>query len=208
MSSDDPTDPDLAALVGSRICHDLASPVGAALTGLEFLDEMGAGGGETALLRESLAGARATLDVLRLAFGRQGRGEAFDAGTLGDLIRAHLAARPRLRLDWALAGPMPRAQAQRIALAVLCTVHALPRGGTLAVGRGPVRGVRLTATGTITADPALWDGLAGRAPLPAPDPRRIEFHLLAARLGHDGARICITQDAETLTLTIGPPPDD
>ena len=209
MSSVDPVDPGLAPLVGSRICHDLASPVGAALTGLDFLEEMGAAGGETALLRDSLSGARATLDVLRLAFGRQGTGEAFDPGALGALLRGHLVTRPRLQLDWGLDGPpVPRPEAQRIALAVLCAMHALPRGGTIDVARAPGGAIRLAATGRLAADPALWDGLAGREPLPDPDPRRIEFHLLAAHLCRDGARIAITQDCETLTLAIEAPRDD
>ena len=209
MSPDDPADPGLAPLVGSRICHDLASPVGAALTGLDFLEEMGTTGGETALLRESLAGACATLEVLRLAFGRQGTGEAFDPARLGELLGGHLATRPRLRLDWALAGPpVPRPQAQRIALALLCAMQALPRGGTLDVAAAPQAAVRIAATGRLAADPALWDGLGGSVALPEPDPRRIEFHLLAAHLRRDDARISITQDGDTLTLTIGPARDD
>ncbi|MDZ7709249.1 MAG: histidine phosphotransferase family protein [Roseovarius sp.] len=203
-----PDEPQLAALASSRICHDLASPVGAALTGLEFIADVpgGAGPDEMTLLRDSLTGARATLEMLRLAFGRSDAGETLDARALGGIVRGHLAARPRLGLDWALDGPLARADAQPVALAVLCAAQALPRGGTLAVARpGPAR---VTVTATVTAngdladDPDLWDGLAGRGPLPAADPRRIEFHLLAARVATGDARIDITIGVRARTITL------
>ena len=203
-------DPDLAALAASRICHDLASPVGAALTGLDFLSHApgGAGPDEIALLRDSLTGARATLDMLRLAFGRAGPDETLDAGKLGGIVRDHLAARPRLRLDWALDGALARSDGQPVALAVLCAAQALPRGGVLAVARPDPARITVTAQGDLAADPALWDGLAGRGPLPAPDPRRIEFHLLRARGARGTARIAVSSDARSRTITlVSPSPD-
>ncbi len=202
-------DPDFAALTGSRICHDLASPVGAALTGLEFLS--GASGGanpdEMALLRDSLTGARATLEMLRLAFGHAGTGAALDAATLGTTVRGHLATRPRLRLDWALDGPLGRTAAQHVALAILCAVHALPRGGTLTAALAGAGSFGITATGEgdIAAESALWDGLAGRATLPAPDPRRVEFHLLAARIARGDARIDVTHAAQSVMIVLFQP---
>jgi len=202
-------DSHLAALVSSRICHDLASPVGAALTGLEFIGDAPGGPGpeEMALLRDSLTGARATLGMLRLAFGRADTDAGPDPRALREIVRGHLAARPRLRLDWALdwaldGPPLPRAGAQRVALAVLCAAQALPRGGTLGVARPDSRRVTVTATGDIAADPALWDGLAGRAALPAADPRLIEFHLLAARMAGGDARIAVSSGAQSVTITL------
>jgi len=203
-------DPDLAALAASRICHDLASPVGAALTGLDFLSHApgGAGPDEIALLRDSLTGARATLDMLRLAFGRAGPDETIDANKLGGIMRDHLAARPRLTLDWALDGPLARSEAQPVALATLCTAQALPRGGVLAVARpDPVR-VTVTAHGDLAADPALWDALAGRGALPAPDPRRVEFHLLCARIARGTARIAVTHGAQSVEIALTWPAHD
>ena len=72
-----PHDPsDLATALGSRICHDLASPLGALMAGLDLLEMSGRPSPELALMRESVEGARATLDLLRLAFGPAGAGEA------------------------------------------------------------------------------------------------------------------------------------
>ncbi|MFB9150713.1 histidine phosphotransferase family protein [Roseovarius ramblicola] len=206
-----PDDPDITALTGSRICHDLASPVGAALTGLDFLS--GAPGtadpGVMALLRDSLTGARATLEMLRTAFGRAGTGAARDAASLGATARGHLAARPRLQFDWALDGPLTPATEQHLALAILCAAHALPRGGTLAVARS-AQDVRVTVTagGDLTADPALWDGLADQSALPAPDPRQVEFHLLAAHIARGNARITVTRDAQNVAIVLSTPAQD
>ncbi len=62
MSSDDtPQSPDLAALIGSRICHDLISPIGAIGNGLELLSMAGAGGPEVALISDSVSNANARI---------------------------------------------------------------------------------------------------------------------------------------------------
>jgi len=203
MPSDEPH---LAAALGSRICHDLASPLGAVMAGLELLEMGGAGDGaaERALMRESLDGARATLEVARLAFGQAGAGERRTTAALRETLAAHLAARPRLALDWALEeGALARGEAQRLLLAALCALHALPRGGTLRIAREG-RACTLAAQGAIGAEPTLWQGLAGRAPLPTPDPRRIEFHLLACHMAARGAEIDVTETPDCLTLRLWP----
>jgi histidine phosphotransferase ChpT len=198
---DDPTD--LAPLLGSRICHDLASPLGALLAGLDLMDMTGPPTPEMALMRESLDGARAALDLMRLAFGSAGKGDEIAAGTLHACLAAALAARPRRTLAWALRDHLSRPEAQRLALALLCTLHALPRGGTLRV-TGDRAEHTITAAGTVAADPALWDGLAGHRPLPPPDPRRIEFALLARALAlTDGdARLSVSHGPDRLRLTL------
>ncbi len=66
---------DLSALLCSRVCHDIISPVGAVANGLELLDEdvdeetreiaMG-------LIRSSTANASARLQFARIAFGAAG----------------------------------------------------------------------------------------------------------------------------------------
>lgn len=196
----------LAALLGSRICHDLASPLGAVIAGLELLEMGGAGGGGAAraLMRESLENARATLEVVRLAFGQAGAGETQATRTLRDTLAAHLAARPRLTLDWALEeGAIGRDAAQGLVLAALCALHALPRGGTLRIA-GEGGALVIAACGPLGPATALWQGLAGHAPLPEPDPRRIEFHLLARHLAAQDTEIEVTETSGRLTLRLGP----
>ena len=60
----------LAALVGSRICHDLISPIGAINNGLELLGMSGdMSGPELELISDSVANANARIRFFRIAFG-------------------------------------------------------------------------------------------------------------------------------------------
>src|SRR5206468_8314376 len=82
---------DLAALLCSRVCHDIISPVGAITNGLEVLDEdenqeMKAFAFD--LIRKSAANASAKLQFARLAFGAAG-----SAGAAIDLADAEKVAR-------------------------------------------------------------------------------------------------------------------
>ena len=61
---------DLTALVGSRICHDLISPLGAIGNGLELLQLSGLPQGpEWALIAESVENASARIRFFRIAYG-------------------------------------------------------------------------------------------------------------------------------------------
>jgi histidine phosphotransferase ChpT len=65
--------PDLAALIGSRICHDLISPIGAIGNGVELLLMEASGKGpELSLISESVAAANARIRFFRVAFGAAG----------------------------------------------------------------------------------------------------------------------------------------
>jgi histidine phosphotransferase ChpT len=193
--------PDLAPLLASRICHDLASPLGALMAGLDLMEMAGPPTPELALMRESVDSARATLDLMRLAFGQASTGASVDSEVLRRLLAAPLAARPRLSLTWAVDGSLTRSEAQQLTLALMCALHALPRGGTLRVAREGAA-LALTASGQIAADPALWDGLSGHAALPDPDPRRIEFGFLGRLLAENDAALLISHDSETLRLIL------
>ena len=84
---------DLAALLASRVCHDIISPVGAITNGLEVLEE------ETGeemrsfamdLIKKSARQASAKLQFARLAFGAAGSaGAEIDLGD-ADRARAQL----------------------------------------------------------------------------------------------------------------------
>ncbi len=63
---------DLAALLCSRVCHDIISPVGAINNGLELLDEGGADADAMDLIRTSALNASVRLKFARLAFGASG----------------------------------------------------------------------------------------------------------------------------------------
>ena len=89
----------LATLIGSRICHDLISPVGAIQNGIELLAMEGRVSPEMTLIEESVANASARIRFLRIAFGMAGGqslGQAEIRSVLDDMGRAG-----RVRYDWA-----------------------------------------------------------------------------------------------------------
>ncbi|KAB2872307.1 MAG: histidine phosphotransferase [Bauldia sp.] len=75
---------DLAALLCSRVCHDIISPVGAIINGLEVLDEDNSEEMKDfafGLIRRSAVQASAKLQFARLAFGAAGSaGAEIDLG--------------------------------------------------------------------------------------------------------------------------------
>ena len=72
---------DLAALLCSRVCHDVISPVGAINNGLELLDEGGSDAEALDLIRTSALNASVRLKLARLAFGASGSvGASIDTG--------------------------------------------------------------------------------------------------------------------------------
>jgi histidine phosphotransferase ChpT len=61
---------DLTSLIGSRICHDLISPLGAIGNGVELLAMSGtAPGPEMDLISQSVENANARIRFFRVAFG-------------------------------------------------------------------------------------------------------------------------------------------
>ena len=83
--------PDLAALLCSRVCHDIISPVGAINNGLELLDEGGADEDAMKLIRQSARNASARLQFARIAFGAAGSaGMMIDTGDAESVAIAFL----------------------------------------------------------------------------------------------------------------------
>src|SRR5277367_5971947 len=94
---------DLAALLCSRVCHDVISPVGAIVNGLEVLDdEDDPAMREVALelIKKSAHSASARLQFCRLAFGAAGSaGASIDTGDAEQVARG-LLADDRTKLLW------------------------------------------------------------------------------------------------------------
>lgn len=82
---------DLAALLCSRLCHDLISPVGAIQNAMELYDEGGAEEDALQLVRWSVASASARLQFARLAFGFSGASrEQIDTRTVEQVAQQYM----------------------------------------------------------------------------------------------------------------------
>jgi histidine phosphotransferase ChpT len=160
---------DLAALLCSRVCHDLISPTGAILNGLEVFEEEG--DAETkafaiSLIKKSASTASARLQFCRIAFGAAGgAGAQVDLGDAESMARGFMEDE-KTRIVWTLPRMLLAKNRVKLLLNMLVVAtQTIPRGGTLtvdSVGTGETVGFRITATGTSARIPpavqALLDG--------------------------------------------------
>ena len=128
---------DLAALLCSRVCHDVISPVGAIINGLEVLDEEKDAemrGFALDLIKKSAEQASARLQFCRLAFGAAGSaGASIDTGDAEKVARG-LFGGERTQLEWNVPPLlMPKNKVKLILNLCLIAAAAIPRGGIIEV---------------------------------------------------------------------------
>ncbi len=186
---------DLAALLCSRLCHDLLSPVGAINNGLELLaDERDPAMRQKCveLLEQSARVSADKLKFFRLAFGAAGGfGEYIPTEEPRDLLRALVANNERVRLDWGVAEASLPKPAVKIMLNLAgIGLDALVRGGTLEIHaetNGDATEIAVRATGARVAfDENIGRALAGELPVSELSGRTAPahmVHLLAAEKG-------------------------
>jgi histidine phosphotransferase ChpT len=143
---------DLAALLCSRVCHDLISPVGAIVNGLEVLEEDK--DEETKvfaldLIKKSAQTASAKLQFCRIAFGAAGSaGAQIDVGDAEKLVRG-LLADEKTKITWNLPRELlPKNQVKLLLNMMLIATGCIPRGGMITVDPAVEgKGFRLSASG-------------------------------------------------------------
>ena len=126
---------DLAALLCSRVCHDVISPVGAIVNGLEVLedekDEAMRGFAQD-LIKKSAKQASARLQFARLAFGAAGSaGAAIDTGDAENVARGFIGDE-RTQLSWDMPRVLlPKNQVKLLLNLLVIAAGTIPRGGTI-----------------------------------------------------------------------------
>ena len=130
-------DLEFAGLLVSRVCHDLVSPVGAVMNGLEVLeDERDAAMRADALklVATSAAQAAARLQFARIAFGAAGSaGAELDLNEVGRMVRGLLQG-GKVVVEWQAASVnWPKDWAKLLMNATLLAADSLPRGGKVHV---------------------------------------------------------------------------
>ena len=101
-----PINLDLPALIGSRICHDLISPIGAINNGLELLNMAGTGaapGPELELIGQSVESASARIRFFRIAFGASGD-QTMGQGEVTSIFRDLYPDTP-IDIEWQITTP-------------------------------------------------------------------------------------------------------
>ncbi len=195
----------LAALVGSRLCHDLISPIGAIQNGLELVSLAGSGGDtgpEMALIQDSCDSASARIRFFRVAFGSASDTKAIGASEVAATFEATTRI-GRVKADWQIAERLPRTDVQLAFLAFMCAESALPLGGSVVMTRqGGVTTVRGEGA-RIKADPETWGLLAGSGTLAQVTPAQVQFALLSTLARDRNVRLLAEPTEDAVTITIG-----
>ncbi|MBN9889115.1 histidine phosphotransferase family protein [Salipiger abyssi] len=192
----------LATLVGSRLCHDLVSPVGAISNGLELIALAGAPGPEEmSLIEESCASAAARINFFRVAFGSASDEQEIGAREAAKLLTAYCRG-GRLRVEWLPTQATQRSQVQLACLAMLCCETALPLGGQVQISRDD--GLwQITGTGPrLSVEPALWEQLASQRLSMELTPASVQFACLAMLAPERGRKLAVHAGEAAVTIEI------
>lgn len=175
---------DLAALLCSRLCHDMLSPVGALANGLELLaveqdPEMRARCIE--LLEQSARISTDKLKFFRLAFGAAGGfGEAIPIDEAKAVIEALAFDNKRIEIHWAIGEPsLPKPAVKVLLNLAQIALDSLVRGGSLDIG-AERRDGNVEIVARARAERLAFDESVGRALQGDCDPSEVTSRTAAA----------------------------
>lgn len=198
---------DFAALMCSRVCHDIISPVGAITNGLEVLDEEDSEEMKAFafdLIRKSARTASAKLQFARLAFGAAGSaGAEVDLGDAESVAKRYMEGE-KADLDWqATRRLLPKNQVKLLLNLLLVALHAVPRGGRVVVTVGPeetLPTIRIEATGPSSRiPPKVVDLLAGQSEDPL-DAHAVQPFYAGSLARAAGLAVAVSKTDDTVTF--------
>lgn len=200
-TSADAHDVDMTALLGSRLCHDLASPLGALNNGVELLElSQAAPSEEMALLRATLDATLARLRFFRLAFGGGSADGEVGAAEASGIVAA-MWRDSRRSVTWEDDAPRPRSEIRLAFLALACVESATPWPARVAVRRDG-GGWVIEAAADRLKPLAHWDALdAGRVPSDLAS-AEVQFGILAQAAAKMGRAASVTTSDTAIRLAI------
>ncbi len=203
----EPSDLELAALISSKICHDVISPVGAIYNGLEILgedDDPKSRAYAMDVIRNVTVQASARLQFARFAFGAAGSaGAEIDLQTARDISEGFVGG-GKHQLSWqAPMGMLPKNQVKLLLNLIALSINALPRGGSIAVTIGQDLSnfdFVITCTGR-TARPPKYLAQIVAGEMPEIDAMSVQAYYTWRLAANVGATIAIEQDGEAVVIT-------
>lgn len=202
----EPSDLELAALISSKICHDVISPVGAIYNGLEILGEdtdPSARDYAMEIIRNVTVQASARLQFARFAFGAAGSaGAEIDLQTARQISEGFVGE-GKHTLSWqAPSGYLPKNQVKLLLNLIAISLNALPRGGEIAVQIDEdlsSLNILITCRGPRARAPQhLPEIVAGQ--MPEIDAMSVQAYYAWRLANNIGATIAIEQDEEMVLI--------
>lgn len=194
----------MVALAGSRLCHDLISPVGAIGNGVELLQMAGgavAESPEMALIEDALKSARARIRIFRTAFGAAGGSQRVSHPELSAML-GDVQDSGRLSVALDASGDHSRAVIKLVILSLMCLETAMPWGAKVALRQnGPGWVIDAQADRT-RQDRDLWGWLSDpTGDRPDPSASDIHFAILGLSARQAGRKITWTLDDTTAQIS-------
>ncbi|UWQ13031.1 histidine phosphotransferase [Aliiroseovarius sp. M344] len=185
-------DRDLTALIGSRICHDLISPLGAIGNGVELLQLSGLPDSpEMALIAESVTNANLRIRFFRVAFGAAHDGQLIAEGEIRSILAPGVDGR-KIDIGWQPVEDQPRTAVKLAFLLLQCFESAMPWGGHIQVTRDETHWQIRGEAEKLKVDPDLWGLLSEPQPGIDVPPAQVHFALIAPELGRQGRAAAVT----------------
>jgi histidine phosphotransferase ChpT len=199
---------ELAALLCSRVCHDLISPVGAIVNGLEVLDDNPKPEDRDfalELIRKSAKTASARLQFCRLAFGAAGSaGAQIDLGDAQAMARGHIED-GKTSISWNLPRILlPKNRVKLLLNMLVIAQQTIPRGGTLTVdpiGEGETMAFRVIASGLNARLPQNIADLLSSTQPPAADAHAVQPYYTRLLAQACGLSVRLAPEGETIVVT-------
>lgn len=192
---------DIAALIGSRICHDLISPLGAIGNGVELLGMSGTiDGPEMALISESVLNANARIRYFRIAFGSAKNEQMIGRNEILSVLK-DVGAGSRVQVEWSSDDKILREQVKLAFLLIQCFESSLPYGGIITVSQNQ-NGWKLHCTADrIKIDPSVWEYLVSANASKDISPAEVHFALVPDAAKNAGRNLRTELQDHTITLT-------
>jgi histidine phosphotransferase ChpT len=192
---------DLTALIGSRICHDLISPIGAISNGVELLQMEAAGRSpEVALIAESVANANARVRFFRLAFGAASAGQKIGRAEVQEIL-TEITRGGRLQVGWTSGPDLARDGARLALLLLMCAESAMPYGGRVRIIHEENRWLIEAEATKLKVDPDLWEVLSNPAAGADIGPAQVHFALVPEELARQDRKLNLTIADQVIRMT-------
>jgi histidine phosphotransferase ChpT len=199
---------ELAALLCSRVCHDLISPVGAIVNGLEVLDDNPKPEDRDFaldLIRKSAKTASARLQFCRLAFGAAGSaGAQIDLGDAQNMAKGHIED-GKTSIAWNLPRLLlPKNRVKLLLNMMVIAQQTIPRGGTLTVdpiGEGETMSFRVTASGLNARLPQNIADILGSPQIAVSDAHSVQPYYTRLLAESCGLGVKLVAEGESIVVT-------
>ena len=199
---------ELAALLCSRVCHDLISPVGAIVNGLEVLDDNPKPEDRDFaldLIRKSAKTASARLQFCRLAFGAAGSsGAQIDLGDAQTMARGHIED-GKVTITWNLPRLLlPKNRVKLLLNMLIIAQQTIPRGGTLTIdpiGEGEAMSFRVTSSGLNARVPQNIVDLLSASSTASVDAHAVQPYYTRLLAQACGLNVTLAPDGEKVVIT-------